>query len=346
MKQEMPSFKAVQPQSMPSARPAQGYFSVPFSELCTAWLKRQAVRVKSTTLSTYSYVVDAHLVPFWGAREQMSNDALCDFSLYLRQRGNRTTGGALSQQTVRGILRILESVITYGINACYISNFYFETTRLYAVSEKVPVLNNVQQAQLESLLFDTPDLWSLGVLTTLYTGLRIGELCALQMHDIRLEAGTICVEKTVQRIRRTDGGTARTCVVVGRPKTANAVRTIPVPEFLLSVFQKSAAFQSACKQQDAYFLTGTGIYMEPRLCQYRFARLKNRSNLPDEVTFHTLRHTFATRCVEYGFDIKVLSEILGHASVTTTLDRYVHPDFMRKFENMQRLRPCIGERCS
>jgi integrase len=57
----------------------------------------------------------------------------------------------------------------------------------------------------------------------------------------------------------------------------------------------------------------------------------------DHATYHALRHTFATRCVELGFDVKSLSELLGHAAVGMTLDRYVHPTLEHKRINMQRL---------
>ena len=58
--------------------------------------------------------------------------------------------------------------------------------------------------------------------------------------------------------------------------------------------------------------------------------------------FHTLRHTFATRCVEAGFDIKTLSEILGHSSIGITLNQYVHPNLDLKRENMNRLKVKIS----
>jgi len=76
--------------------------------------------------------------------------------------------------------------------------------------------------------------------------------------------------------------------------------------------------------------------MEPRVLQYRLEKYTQACGLKG-VHFHTLRHTFATRAVEVGFEIKSLSEILGHASVTITLDRYVHSSLELKRDNMQKL---------
>ncbi len=86
----------------------------------------------------------------------------------------------------------------------------------------------------------------------------------------------------------------------------------------------------------AYILTGSERCMEPRTLQYRMKKYARDCGL-DGVHFHTLRYTFATRAVEAGFEIKSLSEILGHSTTTITLDRYVHSSLEFKRENMRKL---------
>ena len=88
--------------------------------------------------------------------------------------------------------------------------------------------------------------------------------------------------------------------------------------------------------RDTYVLTGTEKYMEPRVLQYRLKKYADECNI-ENLHFHALRHTFATRCVEVGFEIKSLSEILGHATTTMTLDRYVHSSIDLKRNNMKKL---------
>ena len=88
---------------------------------------------------------------------------------------------------------------------------------------------------------------------------------------------------------------------------------------------------------DAFLLTGTKErFIEPRTIENRFKSILKRCSIRN-INFHALRHSFATRAVELGFDVKTLSEILGHANVGITLDRYVHPSMRVKKENMDKM---------
>ena len=166
---------------------------------------------------------------------------------------------------------------------------------------------------------------------TLYTGLRIGELCALTWEDVSEHA--IRVTKTLQRLKSDNG---KTQLTVGQPKSLNSFREIPIANCLqpyISMFRQPVGYVLQTKYQ-----TPT----EPRTLQAKFQRIVTECGL-EGVTFHTLRHTFATRCVEAGFDSKALSEILGHRDVKTTLNLYVHPSFDFKKENMEKLaHPLVG----
>lgn len=126
-------------------------------------------------------------------------------------------------------------------------------------------------------------------------------------------------------------GNAKTKILIGIPKSNTSVRVIPVTDLIADLCRKMKP-----KEPDAYVLTGTEDYMEPRTLQYRLEKYTGECGLED-VHFHTLRHTFATRCVEAGFEIKTLSEILGHATTTITLDRYVHSSMELKRNNMKKL---------
>ena len=122
----------------------------------------------------------------------------------------------------------------------------------------------------------------------------------------------------------------KTTVEIGEPKSQSSVRTIPLPEKLVSLLRSAYC-------NDAYVLSGyKHYYIEPRTMENRFKAILKKCGIKD-TNFHTLRHTFATRCVEVGFDVKTLSEILGHANVSITLNRYVHPSMKSKHENMNRL---------
>ena len=156
----------------------------------------------------------------------------------------------------------------------------------------------------------------------MFTGIRIGELCSLKWSDIDLEKNILTVSKTMQRIKKLDGNTA-TKILIDSPKSKSSVRKIPLPEFIADILKKLRG------NSDDYVLTGKKLYAEPRTMQYRFSAILKKLSLP-KVNFHALRHAFATNCIALGFDVKTLSEILGHSSVEITLNRYVHSSMDRK----------------
>lgn len=170
-------------------------------------------------------------------------------------------------------------------------------------------------------------------LVALCTGIRIGELCALRWESVSTNDKAIRIAKALQRLHDTSVSQgARTRIVIGPPKSDTSVRTIPMTEYATGLCRRMKPQSSA-----AYVLTGTEAFMEPRTLQYRLEKYTQACGL-EGVHFHTLRHTFATRAVEVGFEVKSLSEILGHTSVTITLDRYVHASLELKRDNMQKLK--------
>ena len=175
---------------------------------------------------------------------------------------------------------------------------------------EVRMLSDEEQKELETFINLSHSLTTLAIALARYTGLRIGELCALQWKDIDFEKRILTVRKTLQRIRCRKGG-KRTRIIITDPKSESSVRTIPIPDFLISFLLEFKTKAEAA------------------------AVLKN-VKLPS-VHFHSLRHSFATACIDLGFDVKALSELLGHSSVEITLNRYVHSSFEKKTEYMTRL---------
>ena len=161
----------------------------------------------------------------------------------------------------------------------------------------------------------------------------MGELCALRWEDYNKDEKIIHICRTLQRIQ-CNNGIIRTQVLIAEPKSSCSERIIPVPEFVCNLLDDA-------EQISGYILTGNDSYIEPRTMQNRFKAVLQKCNIPN-AKFHTLRHTFATRCVELGFDIKSLSEILGHANVNITLNRYVHPSMELKRKNMDKLSQLIA----
>ena len=145
------------------------------------------------------------------------------------------------------------------------------------------------------------------------------------------EIAGVVLSIPLQRIQMHRGHGAKTEVVVTTPKSSCSIRKIPLPDeiFEILVLNKKAS--------SGYVLTNDEYkFIEPRTMQNKFKKILKAAGV-ENANFHALRHTFATRCVELGFDIKSLSEILGHATVNITMNRYVHPTYEMKKKNMQKL---------
>ena len=175
-------------------------------------------------------------------------------------------------------------------------------------------------------IMDEPNLTGLGVLLTLNSGLRLGELCALRWSDIDLHAGFLRVEREVQRIY--EKGCTR--LIVQPPKSESSLRRIPLPTDILSLL-------AAHRPENAgsfCLLTSSGDPLEPRTMQNRYRSLLKRAGVPYR-NFHALRHTYATRCIEQNVDVKSVSEMLGHSNVRITLQTYVHVSLRHKQQAVQ-----------
>ena len=194
------------------------------------------------------------------------------------------------------------------------------------------VLTHDEQSSLIRTVLNDMDLYKFGVLLSLYTGIRIGELCALKWEDMCLSDSVLKIRRTMQRIQESDGNTIRkTKIIITVPKSKCSVRLIPLPSFISDIAQQFS------NSPQAFILTGDSErFVEPRTMQNHFKSLVAESGI-ERANFHVLRHTFATRCVEVGFEIKSLSEILGHSNVNITLNRYVHSSFELKSSNMNKL---------
>lgn len=261
----------------------------------------------------------------------LSTEMIESFVEFQLTEGRLDNTGGLSPKTVTDILTIIKNTIEYARYKdlpviCNLSKLTIKKKE-----KEMRVLTQVEQEALIRVLFDEMDLYKFGVFLSLYTGIRIGELCALQWEDLNIARTTLKIRKTMQRIQDTGNGAfSKTKIVITEPKSQCSVREIPLPSFVIDIARQFAS------NPKSYILTGNDRYVEPRTMQNRFKSYVKDSGIAD-ANFHALRHTFATRCVEVGFEIKTLSEVLGHANVNITLNRYVHSSFELKCSNMNKL---------
>lgn len=299
-----------------------------FAFYCDSWLQARREKIKESTYVKYSTTIERHIKPKLGGCFPLglTTEVIDDFSHELLFEDE------LAPKTVHDILVILRGILKYTASF-FPTLFPIIEIHYPKVSKKeMRVLSRNEQAKLIAYLLDDIDTCKFGVLLTLFTGIRIGELCALRWDQVSLQEKTIHICSTMQRLRDADrSGTTRTHVVISSPKSDTSTRTIPLTDYAAELCRKMFPHCSA-----AFLLTGTENYMEPRTLQYRMEKYTRDCGL-EGVHFHTLRHTFATRAVEVGFEIKSLSEILGHANTTITLDLYVHSSMELKRANMSKL---------
>lgn len=295
---------------------------------CDEWLRLSKSKVRESTYIKYETVIKKHIKPKLGGcfPAAVTTGVVDDFSKEL------LGADGLSVKSVRDILVVLHGILKHtaanfpGTVSVAQINYPKENRK------EMRVLSREEQERFVKYLLTDTDACKFGVLFMLLTGMRIGELCALRWRNINLHEQTIRITATLQRLRDTSAeGESRTRVVTGAPKSDTSARTIPMTDHAVELCRRADVNNAA-----AYILTGTEIFMEPRALQYRIEKYTRECGL-EGVHAHTLRHTFATRAVEVGFEIKSLSEVLGHATTTITLERYVHSSMELKRSNMDKL---------
>lgn len=300
------------------------------SRLFEVWLESRRTGVKQSTYVNYKTLYENHIRDIIGGTpcEKITAEILNKYASYLLESGN-SYGGGLAAKSVKAVLIILKSMFDYGSFEYGLANPTKNLSLPKIETTKIDIFSEDDIKAL-SALYNSSDPTLLGIVLCLNTGIRIGEVCALKWSDIDLKNNVLHICKTLQRIKNPDGGDPKTIVVITEPKSSKSIRDIPVPTLLLSALK-----QIQCGGE-CYFLTSSSQYTEPRSLTFKYEKCLKELGIKHR-NFHCLRHTFATRCIRAGVDVKTLSELLGHSSVQITLDRYVHSDMETKRIQLEKL---------
>ena len=303
-----------------------------FSCLASEWFESIKLHTKISTQNKYYNMLTNYILPEYG--NQPFNAITYDFiethCKFLLESGGRK-GNGLSPKTVNDVLAIIRNISKFAIRKGIYVACDAASVQIRQNIKPMRILSNAEQSQLCEHILKNPEACSIGILVCLFTGLRIGEICALRWEDISFSEQSIYIHHTLQRIQIHQGNKAKTVVVMTTPKSPCSIRKIPLPDEIAKILILNQ------KSSSGYVLTNDDYkFIEPRTMQNKFKKILKAAGI-ENANFHALRHTFATRCVELGFDVKTLSEILGHATVNITMNRYVHPTYEMKKKNMQKL---------
>ncbi len=263
--------------------------------------------LKLKTYLHYNLLYNTHLDNVFGKIdfESITNKDIEDFI---------DSKSYLATSSLKLIICLLKNIIKFANQNLRISNNIIINYKFKSNKKQVEALTKPEQQKIEEYILTNKLYYNYGIIISLYTGLRIGELLALTWQDIDFARKTISITKTANNVTME----SKLYSYTSSPKTENSQRVIPLPTAIIPLLKE-------LKKQNGKFVISNkfGEQVFVRVYQTSFSNLLKRLKIK-HYGFHSLRHTFATRAVECGVDTKSLSELLGHADVNITLNRYVH----------------------
>lgn len=296
------------------------------------WLEDEKAGLKPSSIFRYQFLLDKHIYPAFGEMkiDQITPEMILAFTE--EKKNAKVNGGEklLSQSYISNILVVLMDLYAYAVREGLCAPLTCKISKPAGKKQKHRILSEKEIKKLIAFLSKEQTPVATGILITLYTGMRIGEICALQWKDVNPDDGVIIIRKTVQRVRKGEGING-SYLRLDAPKTECSMREVPVHPKLA---QKLRSRKNA--DGELYVLTEAKQFMNPATYEYQYHKIMQRAGFAD-VRYHNLRHSFTTACVEGKMDIKTLSEILGHAKVNTTLDVYTHPTIGMKQKEISKI---------
>lgn len=305
-----------------------------FSEVLCLWEQSNRVRLKGGSEQRYDYLIKTHIMPELGGLK-LSQITATTVNTFLNNKLNngRLDGtGGLSPSYVGSIMIIVNSAISFAVAEQMCPPLRTPIYKPQTEKNELEILSVEEQTLIEQYVRTNLSPTSIGILISLYTGLRIGEVCALSWNDIDLTNNVIHVRHTVARVKNDPkDSNAKTRLIIDEPKTKASKRDIPIPSILLPAILEYRSISSS-----DYLVSDNAAFVSPRTYEYRYHRVLDCCGVAP-INYHALRHTFASRCIAVGVDVKSLSEVLGHGNSAITLNTYVHSSIDLKRCQLEKL---------
>lgn len=305
-----------------------------FADVIFLWRQSNQIRLKGATDQKYDYLINRHILPeLGGLKISQINSSIINSFLNKKLTCGRLNGkGGLSTSYVSSMMIIVNSAINFAVAEQMCPPLRTPIYKPKNTKNELKILSNEEQITLENHVRTYLDSTAIGILITLYTGLRIGEICALSWDDVDLKKKIIHVRHTVARVKsESNTKNSKTKLIIDNPKTNASKRDIPIPSALLEplINYKSLSISP-------YVASNTSTFISPRTYEYRYHKILKLCGIAP-INYHSLRHTFASRCIAVGVDVKSLSEVLGHGNSVITLNTYVHSSIDLKRNQLEKL---------
>jgi len=298
---------------------------VSFDDIAQSWLDYVKTARKPTTYDKYQGIYKKYISPFIKDMPYKKIDNNSVKTIYSEK--IRPVGMDKSTSIQKMIIIVLNQILSYGNENYNLDLIRIKSSIPKSICPTAEIFSDDEQKKLIKYVNSDINVSKLGILLCLFTGLRLGEICALRWEDIDMQRGTLNVCRTVHRVSAKNGN-FKTKLTIDLPKSKSSNRVIPLPDDLIVILNN--------QQNCGGYLLHSSKPTDPRTFEYRFDKMLKECGITHK-NFHVLRHTFATNCILNGMDMKSLSEILGHSSVQITMDRYVHPLMEQKRVHMNRL---------
>lgn len=308
------------------------------SELLSEWLyENHKDEIKPRTLLKYECSINNYILPYYKDEEieALTPRTIQHWIARLKELKGFRTNKNLSYSTINNIIAILKLAFNYAVNFEIIPSS--PLTRIKRVNKKennvIKAFTREEQVKIENYIERLNSKEYFCYILVLYTGLRLGEVLALTWKDINLKTGIMTINKTLYKTKNEKG---EWIYITDIPKSKNSNREIPLPPFIREMIRGYK------KEKNSSYVVSKldGTRINDKLVVYRYKMLLKRCKVR-YLNFHCLRHTFATRALENNMDIKTLSEILGHASASTTLNIYTHSLINHKRAQMRKIKRLI-----
>ena len=302
-----------------------------FSNLADRWFCSVQASVKASTAAHYRYTLDRYILPVLGSVSvRQLTEAKVEVALQEIVSASQKRHKPLGYTTARECLTLVRRICRYGCHLHVMPPLYIEFQLPSQSMRQEPVINAKERCAIENYVVCNPTPRKVGLLFMLELGLRIGEVCGLKWSDIDTKSKILTVQRTVSRIYL---GKNNTRVEISTPKTRSSARQLPIPENFLPILRQLKKLYA----DDAWLLSGNSRKpVEPRCYRTSVKRYLRQASV-QVVRPHILRHSFATTCLRAGCDVKTISTLLGHASASTTLKRYVHTDWPHLVHEVNRI---------